>query len=181
MTGFPSTPQPPTTRAGFRRRWLTRPRLLRIGIIGMAAFVVILLVLIGLGILVLPSNPVKVTITAVQWRIDQGTNPDGDGWFGPSWLNETDIDGLPFQVASGGTFTEVISLLATGNHTLYSASTQSPFQISACRPTLPTTPVGVDDFNFSVTLVAPSVSTGSSYTLYLTLNALAPSPLPCGG
>ncbi len=182
MSDIGSSSGTPARRAGFGRRRLTRPRLLQIGIIVMAAVVVALLVLIGLGVLVLPAaNPPNVTVTAVSWHIDQGTNPDGTGWFGPSWVNETDTSGLPFQVASGHTFVEALTLVVSTNHTLYSASVQGPFSMTACQPTLPTTPIGVDDFIFHATIVAPTVSSGTSYSLYLTLNALTPAAVPCGG
>jgi len=161
-----------------RRGWRSRVGLLRIGIVIMAAFVILLLVLIGLGTLVLPTpGKPTVTITEVRWTIEQGTDSNGHGWFGNSTINETDEDGLPAQVPSGGVFTVQVTLLATSNKTIFTATADSPFSIAYTVPTLPTTPVGVDDFVFHVAVDAPSVSNDASYVLLITLDALnAPPP-----
>lgn len=144
----------------------------------MSAFVVVLLILIGLGTLVLPG-PAKptVTITEVQWTIEQGKDSNGHGWFGNSTINETNEDGLPAQIPSGGVFTVQVTLLATSNKTIFTATANSPFSVASTIPTLPTTPVGVDDFVFHVTVNAPNVSSDASYVLMITLDALnAPPP-----
>lgn len=152
--------------------------ILRIAIAVMAAAVVVLLVLIGLGFLVLPStsNP-TVTVTEIRWTIEQGTNSNGHGWFGNGSINETIADGLPLHVSSGGVFTVLVTLLATSNKTIFTATADSPFTVVYTIPTLPTTPVGVDDFTFEAAVRAPSVSSDTSYVLLITLDALnAPPP-----
>ena len=144
----------------------------------MAAVVVVLLVLIGLGTLILPSpsNP-TVTITGVRWTIEQGTDSNGHGWFGNSTINETGEDGLPAQVTSGGVFTVQVTLLATSNKTIFTATASSPFTVVYTVPGLPAQPIGVDDFLFEVAVRAPSVSSDSSYIVLITLDALnAPPP-----
>jgi hypothetical protein len=170
----PASPRPPRSRR--------RSRILTLAIIAVAIFVVILLVLIGLGVLVLPgpSKP-TVTITHIQWTIQQGTT-NGHGWFGNNSINQTEQDGvLPVSVASGGRFTVSIILLATSNHTMYSASANNSFVVSGCDPILPTTPMGVDDFKLTVSLVAPSVSGDTTTVLGLTLNALNSAVTGCAG
>lgn len=173
-SGTGSAVRRPGRRGGLRGR----VGLLRIAIGVMAAVVVVLLILIGLGTLVLPSssNP-TVTITEVRWTIEQGTDSNGHGWFGNSSINETDEDGLPAQVPSGGVFTVQVTLLATSNKTIYTATADSPFTVTNTVPQLPAKPVGVDDFVFQVVVRAPSVSSDATYVLLVTLDALnAPPP-----
>jgi len=158
------------------KRRFTRTRILEI-LIGIAAgAVVILLVGIGSGVLTLPSSsPPSVTVDAAQWNILQGTTRGGFGWFGPSTINITDKDGLPIEVASGGTFSLSLSLsnLDSSNHTLFSVEASSPFRTVSTVPTLPrTVPSGEDDWSFTVTLAAPTVSTNTAFTVVLTVNAL---------
>jgi len=157
---------------------LTRPRLLELLVAFATGIVIVLLVLIGTGTLVLPAaSGAKVTIAAAQWHIEQGTTKSGFGWFGPNEINATEADGLPIEVAPGGTFQLVLTLsnLDSVNHTIYSVSAASPFGVVSSVPRLPTLVIsGADDWNLAVTVSVPGSSDGSSYTVELTVVALSP-------
>jgi hypothetical protein len=158
-----------------RRRW-TRTRLLELLVAFATGVVIVLLVLIGTGILVLPSSSsATVTITAAQWHLEQGTTKFGFGWFGPDVINSTEADGLPIQVASGATFQLALTLsnLDSVNHTIYSVTAGSPFQVTGSTPHLPALVLsGADDWNLAVTIAVPSVASDSSYSVELTVVAL---------
>ncbi|HXQ49443.1 MAG TPA: hypothetical protein VN842_06710 [Thermoplasmata archaeon] len=142
-----------------------------------AGVVVVLLVLIGSGILVRPSTATPtVTVTEVQWVLLQGTTRDGFGWFGPSYINVTDADGLPVTVASGWTLTlsVILANLDSSNHTISLVTPSPPFVVDHTTPALPSAvDSGEDDWDLGVTVTAPSVSVDSSYVLVLTLDAIA--------
>jgi len=144
-----------------------------------ASVLIFLLVLIGAGILTLPTAPpATVTVTAAQWRIIEGTSATGLGWFGPSTLNSTAADGFPYTVSSGGVFT-LDRLLSNGddvNHTIYLVTVQPPFTIGSFTPGTPfSVPSGEDDFVFSMTLVAPTVGSSESFSTVITLDAMGPT------
>lgn len=153
----------------------SRRRAVEIAVGVVTGIVVVLLVLIGIGVLVLPSSgPASVTVTEVQWTIHQGTTGLGYGWFGPSTVNVTDADGLPLAVASGTTFSLslVLSNIDTSNHTIESVSAAGPFRVVGTSPGLPSTvPSGSDDWSLFVTVAAPAVSSGVSYTVALAVYA----------
>ncbi|HYA58503.1 MAG TPA: hypothetical protein VEH57_08625 [Thermoplasmata archaeon] len=156
-------------------RRLSRRRFWDLVIAAAAGVVVVLIALVGLGILVLParSSP-SVTVDAVDWTILQGKTRLGIGWFGQSYVNLSNTDGLPYSVTSGGRFSVSLTLsnLDSFNHTIYSVTAQSPFQVASVSPTLPRmVPSGEDDWFMSVSVTAPSVSSDSSYILFLTVNA----------
>lgn len=155
----------------------TRRQLVQLAVAFAAGVVVILLVLVGLGILVLPtSGSAKVTVSEVQWKILQGYNSNGQGWFGPGEINETDADGLPVQVNSGGSASFTVQLLGS-NRTIYSVtSASSGFTVTSTTPAMPCTATGVDEFRLSATVTVPNVSSGASYVLQLVVNGLNPPP-----
>jgi len=148
----------------------TRQRLLRWGIVAAASVVAILLVLIGLGYLVLPSNsPADVTITAVHWTVLQGTTSSGQGWFGPSEFNYTD-NGWPAQVTPGGSIAIPwsFSMYDTTNRTIYAILVGAPFSLRYCSPSLPILTGATDDGFVSVAVNVPSQG-GLSAALSITV------------
>lgn len=139
------------------------------------AVLVLLLVLIGVGYLRLPSSsPAMVTVSEIEWTIEQGSTSDGQGWFGPSHVNDTANQGAPYYYTAGTTFQLSWSAFNrdTANHTVYSVSTLAPFSFVGAHPTLPATvPGGDDSFGFAFDFSTPS-STSGTYVMYITLNAL---------
>jgi hypothetical protein len=143
-----------------------------------ASVLVALLVLIALGYLVLPQPPpATVTIEAVHWTILQGTTAQGHGWFGNSSFTWGAYDGYPATVRAGSSF-EIPwapSNLDTVSHTVYTVAVNTPFQLLASRPALPTSvPPGDGDdggFDFDITIAGES---SGSFTLNVTVNALSP-------
>ena len=163
------------------KRKLSRNRILELAIGVVAVIVVVLLVLIGTGILRLPaSSPSTVTVTGAQWNILQGNTRDGFGWFGNSTRYANDSDGLPLTVNSGQTFGMSLTLsnLDDQNHTIFSVTAGSPFTVVSTRPVIGTSAAtviaGSDDWVITVTLRAPSVSSDTSSSLTITLNAIPP-------
>jgi len=160
------------------KRKLTRSRVLGIAIAVVASVVAVLLILIGVGVLRLPGAAApQVTVAAVEWNILQGKTQFGFGWFGNNSRNMTDVDGLPVTVASGHTFALSLTLsnLDHVNHSLYSVVASSPFAVSGVLPALPVNVVsGSDDFVMTVTVTAPTVSSDTTYSLILTINAIPP-------
>jgi hypothetical protein len=156
------------------RRRLSRHSVWWIAIGAAAAVVLILLALILRGYLVIPSvSPAQVTITDVVWKIQEGNNSFGLGWFGPSTVDAT--NGLPIEVKSGGTFTVVLVLTSfdVANHTIHTVLASSPFTVAYTSPSLPAVVLsGEDDFALSVKVGAPSVTSDTSYQLVLTIDAL---------
>ena len=141
-----------------------------------ASVVVVLLVLIGIGVLVLPSSPTApVRITEVRWTILQGTTTSGIGWFGPSQFNYT-TNGFPTNETPGGSLSLAVTLanFDTQNHTVYSVVAVSPFDVSAVHPTVPRmVPHGDDNALFQVVVTVPN-QPGLSLSLQLTIDALGP-------
>ncbi len=141
-------------------------------------FVAVLIALVATGVFVLPPPAVAtVTIVGVDWTIEEGTTSLGYGWFGPNEVNLSETDGLPFEVASGGTFVLVMALsnLDSVNHTIRSATAVPPFNVTGTTPALPRIVLsGEDDWFLRVALDAPTVSSSQSFTVELTLDALAP-------
>jgi len=157
------------------KRSFGRRRLLALLIAIAAVVVVALLVLIGIGILRLPTPPTpSVTVDEVQWHILQGTTSFGIGWFGPSWRNISNA-GFPISFPSGATFAMELTLsnLDNVNHTIYTAVAGTPFRVTGTPQGInhPVTP-GSDEWYVTIDVLAPSVSSDSSYDLSLTLNAL---------
>lgn len=151
-----------------------------IGVAVVAAILVVLLVLIGLGDLQLPgtTSPAQVSVTAVQVTFQQGTTADGSGWLGPNTRVLTGAaNGYPFLVAPGGSFSIPLEL---GNNytspvTLYTITAGAPFTFASSLPALPATLKALqDDALLQIFVNAPS-SPGASLVLYLTINALPPS------
>jgi hypothetical protein len=159
------------------KRSLGSRRFLALLIAVAAVVVVVLLVLIGIGVLRLPAPATpSVAVDEVQWHILQGTTSFGFGWFGPSWRNITG-EGYPVSVASGETFSMelTVSNLDSVNHTIYSVIAAPPFRVTQYLQGVghPVTP-GSDEWYVTVNVLAPTVSSDSSYELYLTMNALGP-------
>ncbi|MGD0257829.1 MAG: hypothetical protein ABSB90_08140 [Thermoplasmata archaeon] len=145
--------------------------------LGLAAGVVaILVVLVATGVLFLPpSGTTEVRIVGVEWTIEQGTTASGFGWFGPNTINQTDTAGLPFSVSPGNSFVLVLGLsnLDSVNHTIHSVTATSPFVVTSTTPATPRVVLaGEDDWFLRVFLTAPSVSTTTSFTVDLTVDAL---------
>jgi hypothetical protein len=159
------------------RHRLTRHQLWEIGIGAAAGVVVVLLILVGSGILVRPSSTAPtVTVIEVQWTILQGETRGGFGWFGPSYVNVTSADGLPVTIGSGESLTMSIILanLDSANHTVSMVTAHPPFSVVRTTPALPSrVDSGEDDWDLAVTVVAPTVTSDTSYTLDLTIDATA--------
>ena len=155
---------------------LTRRHFWPLAIAVATVVVVALLILIGFGVLVLPSSsPDRITITEVQWTIEQGTTSAGFGWFGPSQRIASNTSGLPVRIALGDKFTMPLSLsdLDSVNHTIQTVSVVSPFSLDRTVPALPAKVIsGMDDYVFSVTLGTADASAGHSYTVYITLSTV---------
>ncbi len=157
-----------------------RRTLWTIGVAAAAAVLVVLLLLISIGVLVLPGTPAPapVSVNSAQFTILQGTNASGNGWFGPSSFSYTGVvNGYPFKVAPGATFTVSVTWTNYDDnpHTLYSISVAAPFAFSKSSPSLPATLYALEDDAFmQIYVVAPN-SAGASLTLFVTVNALPPS------
>ncbi len=160
-----------------------RRTLWTIGVAVAAAVLVALLALIALGVLVLPGTPgpAPVSVTSVQFTVLQGTNASGNGWLGPSSFSYSGVvNGYPFDVAPGGTFTVSVTWTNydSNPHTIYSVSVAAPFAFSRTTPALPATlSANQDDALMQIYVVAPNGSSaaGASLTLFVTVNALPPS------
>lgn len=141
-----------------------------------AGVLVVLLVLIGFGYLALPkSPPPSVTVSEVQWTIQQGTTPGGGGWFGPSHFNYSLNAEFPLTVSAGTSFRLAWTPenFDTTAHTVYSLSVSVPFEWNSqsSRPPLPdTVPSGDDGGQFSFVIITPS--TPGTYELNVTVNAI---------
>jgi hypothetical protein len=149
--------------------------------VGVGAIIVVaLLVLVALGILVLPGTPApaQVTVTEVQFTILQGgANSTGFGWFGQGTFNYSGVvNGYPFTVAPGGSFTVPVTLenFDNNSHVIYSVQAAGAFIFKGSTPTLPATvPALEDDAALIFAFVAPS-NPGASLTLSVTINTLPP-------
>ncbi|HYA58128.1 MAG TPA: hypothetical protein VEH57_06675 [Thermoplasmata archaeon] len=159
------------------KRATRRQRFLGWTIAAVAALVVVLLVLVGLGILSVAPDPPAKTLTVVgaeRW-IDQGTTASGRGWFGPSYYNYTVPDGFPIVVPVGGTFALVVTFSNFDNqtHTLYSAVANTPFSVSGSRPALPSViPPRQDEPVYEFLITVPN-EPGARLWLNVTLDALS--------
>ena len=166
-------PYPPPHPARPRRPRIAHARVWEVAIGAATAVVVLLLVLVGSGLLVRSSaSAASVTVTEVQWVIQQGTGPTGHGWFGPSYVNVTANDGLPVTVASGGhlTVSLILSDLDVKNHTIARAVATAPFTVTGTTPSLPAlVSSGEDDWDLAVTVTVPTVSSSTNATLIITL------------
>jgi hypothetical protein len=157
---------------------LGRSGLLKVLIVIASIVVCALVAMVGLGVLVLPthSSP-TVTVRWALFKIQQGTDKFGHGWFGPDEVNETNWSGFPIQVASGSQFEVVLSIsnLDTVNHTIYSAVAAPPFSVAGSSPGLPKLVLsGEDDWQIGVYVDAPSVGSDATYGLTITLDAVPP-------
>jgi hypothetical protein len=159
------------------KRPTRRARMLRWAVVGAAALVAALLVLIGLGILTLPSPPAKTltVVSAVRW-IAQGDTVSGEGWFGPSYYLYNHTSGFPLTVTAGGTFTIVatFSNFDDQSHTIYSAAVNSPFSVSTSHPGLPHLVGASEDTVILQVVIGVPDQPGADLTLNLTLDALSP-------
>ncbi len=159
-------------------RRLVRRRLIWTALLVVAVGVLVLLLgLIGVGYLRLPTAPAAtVTISEIQWTIQEGTTASGVGWFGPSHVNDTANSGLPLSFAAGTTFRLAWGANNRDNvsHTVYSVTaTSPPFSWVSSTPALPSTvPIGDDSFGFSFYFSTPSSASGT-FVLTITVNALA--------
>jgi hypothetical protein len=152
-------------------------RLLRWALIGVTTLVAVLLVLIGLGYLVLPthSDPKTVTVLGAERWIEQGSLPNGNGWFGSSGFNYSGKDGYPLTVAAGGTFQLVVTFsnFDSQTHEVYSASANYPCSVVGATPSLPAiVPPSEDNTLFEFTIAVPD-QPGAQLWVNLTLDALA--------
>jgi hypothetical protein len=161
-----------------------RGRVIFWAVVALAIFVVILLVLVGVGVLRLASNssPGTLTVSRVQWTILQGTLNGSTtiGWFGPSNFNYTYAEGFPAQVAAGSQFAVplVISDLGGHPHGVNCTYAAAPFTVVSSKPTLPVTvPAGEDDAGFTFMVQTPN-SPGAVFVLYMTVNGLPASSCP---
>jgi hypothetical protein len=161
-------------------RPLSKNRLLGWAVMAVAAVVVVILALVGVGVLRLPnsaSNTGTVEVTEVHWTVLQGTLPNSTttGWFGPfNYTFAGPDDGYPLNVSAGGTFTIalVVSCLGGVPHWVYSAYAASPFTVKSTKPVLPVeVPKGEDDAGFYFTVQVPSTP-GAVLALNMTFNAL---------
>lgn len=137
---------------------------------------VLLLVLIGIGYLRLPPAPQgTVSVSEIHWTLEEGTTASGQGWFGPSEVNQTSGQGLPQTYTSGTTFALSWSAFNRDNvsHTVYSISVLPPFSFGGAQPTLPgTVPAADDGFGFTFDFSTASSTTGT-YILEVTVNCLS--------
>lgn len=176
----PASPEPSPTVRRFRR--LTRRQWVWTALFAVAlAVLVFLLVLIGVGYLRLPSTSstgAQVTVTAVDWTIEQGTNGHGIGWFGKSQFNYTGATGWFPPTFAAGSELQVswsISNFDTVNHTVYTVTAGAPFSVARTLPVLPMNVNVGDDGNTLGVWVTTSSSTSGSYVLDLTVDALSGS------
>ncbi len=113
----------------------------------------------------------------VEWVILQGTTHGGFGWFGPSYINVTDADGLPTTIPSGGTLTlsVILANVDSSNHTVSMVTASPAFSVAGTTPHFPASVAsGADDWDLAVTLVAPSVSSDTTYaTVIVTVDAIS--------
>jgi hypothetical protein len=149
--------------------------------VGVAATVlVVLLILIAAGVLVVPgtASPSPVSVSSVQFTIEQGTNKSGNGWFGPNTITYTGLaNGYPFRVAPGDGFSVPITFenYDSAPHTLYNITVQPPFAFAGSSPTLPQTLRAYqDDAYLLIDVTAPSAP-GATLTLFIFINAIPPT------
>jgi hypothetical protein len=139
---------------------------------------VLLLVLIGIGYLRLStssSSGNQVTISAVHWSVEQGTNAAGSGWFGKSQFNYTGSDGwVPPTFAAGSELTVnwAISNFDTVEHNISAVSVGSPFVLAGTHPTLPMVVIVGDDGGTLGVIVTTPSSLSGSFVLDITVDAL---------
>jgi hypothetical protein len=155
-----------------------RKLFLAILFVAVAAVLVILLVLIGLGYLVLPkSAPGSVTIESVQFTIQQGTISGGSGWFGPSTFSYGNNAGFPRSVTVGQAFELPWDPenFDTKSHTVYTVNVgNAGFCVAGAHPALPDSiPPGDDGGQFEFSISVPSSASGA-LNLLVTIDALNP-------
>ena len=158
--------KPATPRRGRRGRYW------RIAIVVASAVVVVLLMLIGVGILRLPStSPAPYSIEAIQWTLVQGTIlpnatgcPNSTGWFGVSPFTWSGT-GYPMSVTPGGTFTINGLLLKNCDsvtHNVTAIEATAPFSTVSVSPTLPAAVLRVvDSAYFKIAVSVPNDPGGS--------------------
>jgi hypothetical protein len=173
-----ASPSPEPGPRRFRR--LTRRQWVWTALFAVAlAVLVFLLVLVGVGYLRLPSSSSSkpsVTVTAVDWTVEQGTNGHGVGWFGKNQFNYTGATGWFPPTFAAGSQLQVswsISNFDNVNHTIYSVSVGAPFSLDHTLPVLPMTVFVGDDGNTLGIWVTTSSSTSGSYVLDITVDALS--------
>lgn len=138
-------------------------------IIAAAILVVVLVALIGLGVLVLPSNSsAPVTISSVHLEIEQGVTSNGDPWLGPSSINYTSAEGYPIQVDPGKTWSVVWTFINFDDvsHNITLVTPSAPFAKPATQPSLPYGIYAGDEGALSIILTAPSTP-GATYAVTL--------------
>lgn len=160
---------------------LKRRNLWTIGVVVAVGFVAVLLVLIGAGVLVLPSGstPARVTVASANFDLVQGTNASGKPWFGPSPIVYSGaVNGFPFTVAPGGSFSLALSLdnYDDAAHTLYSVTATAPFHYVSSSPGVPVViPANEDSALMDMVFTAPSTG-GTTLTIQVTLDLEPASP-----
>jgi hypothetical protein len=157
-----------------------RRRALWTGLIAVALGVLVfLLVLIGVGYLRLPGPaPGTGTITEIEFTINQGTAPNGQGWFGPTPVVET-TGQVPLTYTTGSPFTISWSGFNRDSvpHNITGVTAQPPFSDLVASPSPPcSVPGGFDGGGFSFQIV--SSATGNNI-LYITINAIGPNSTAC--
>lgn len=150
-----------------------RQRAITLGILVATLVVVLLLVLIGFGVLVLPSPPSKtMTVSAVDFTLQQGTTSQGVGWFGASEFSYTGAEGYPTEVAVGSTLVVQwqFSNFDTVGHTIEQVNVTGPFLLLHSDPSLPiTVPPGTDDGRIGFTIQVPN-DAGADLTIDLSVS-----------
>ena len=147
-------------------------------VVAAAIVVVVLVGLIAGGILVLPAHTTSpVTISYVDLEIKQGNTSAGVPWLGRGFINYTEAEGFPLQVAPGGTFSivwENIINLDDVPHTIYKVTPNPPFTIASTVPPLPDTIAVAGEGNLGIYVGVPSTP-GATYAVTLVVDAQNPS------
>jgi hypothetical protein len=173
----PSRPGTLPAAQSRRRRRLSRRERVWTALFAVALGVLIfLLVLIGIGYLRLPQAAgATVTVTAVDWTIEQGTNGHGTGWFGKGLFNYTNATGWRSPSFAAGTSLEVVWTVQnfdTTVHNLTGVSVGSPFQTVAGKGSPLPLRVNIgDDGGTLVLWVTTASSVSGSYVLDVTVTS----------
>lgn len=139
---------------------------------------VVVLVLIALGDLRLAtssSSGPSVTVSAVDWTVEQGTiASENQGWFGPSQFNYTPAHGwVPPTYPTGEKFlvTWQITNYDNASHVIYAVSVDSPFTCVGTQFPLPMTVVVGDEGGTMGVWVTSSQ--GGRFVLSIVVDALS--------
>jgi hypothetical protein len=163
-----------TTR---RRRRLTRRQQLWTALFAVALGVLVfLLVLIGIGELRLPGAATpNVTVTEVQWTIEQGTTGHGVGWFGKGLFNYTTATGWAAPTFAAGTELKVVWDVQNFDsvpHNITGVSVGQPFTVDTARSSALPLAVNIGDEGAILTVwVTTSSSTSGAFVLTITVTS----------